>query len=257
VIADPVFYALAVPATLLAGISKGGFGGGIGFAGLMLMTFIMSPVQAAALFLPILCVMDLVGVWAYRRSWHRPSMTALLPGGLVGIAAGTLTFGLLSDAAIKVVVGALALAFALDHWIGRRERAAPAAPSAAKGAFWGAVSGYTSFLVHAGAPAFSVYMLPKKLDKSVFVGTSVMFFFIVNYVKLPPYAWLGLLEIGNLATSAALMPLAAAAMYLGVWMQRRVPGLWFYRVCYAMLFVTGAKLVLDEAAPLIRAIVHD
>ena len=65
-ITDPLFYAAAIPAVLLFGISKGGFGGGLGTAAVPLMALVISPVQAAAILLPILCLMDLVALWKFR-----------------------------------------------------------------------------------------------------------------------------------------------------------------------------------------------
>jgi uncharacterized membrane protein YfcA len=110
-IADPVFYALAVPAVLIAGISKGGFGGGVGIIAVPMMTLAISPVEAAAIMLPILCVMDLVGWWAYRKIWYRPHMGKILAAAMVGTLAGMLTFHSIDDNAIRLMVGFLAFAY--------------------------------------------------------------------------------------------------------------------------------------------------
>lgn len=254
-IADPWFYALALPAILVAGISKGGFGGGVGFLAVPMLALVISPIQAAAIMLPLLCVMDIVGVWGYRRHWHRANMAALLPGALAGIAIGTASFRYLDDDIIRLMVGALALGFTLHHWLGGGERGQAARPPTRAGApiggLWGAVAGFTSFIAHAGGPPFSVYVLPQRLDKTEFVGTSVIFFFAVNYAKLLPYAWLGLLDGGNLVTSAALMPLAPIGMLLGMWLHRRISPDWFYRLCYLMVFAAGIKLVYDGGTALL------
>lgn len=238
-----------MPAILLAGISKGGFAGGVGFIGVVLITFVIPAADAAAILLPILCIMDIAGGWAYRKTWDRPSMRALLPGALVGIAAGALLFREFSDQYLRLTVGAIGVVFALDYWIGRRGAGAPATPSAASGMLWGAVSGFTSTLIHAGAPAYSVYMLPKRLDRAVYVGTSAMFFLVVNYVKLLPYWWIGLFDARNLTTSLVLAPLAPVGIWLGVWLQRRIAAAPFYRICYGLLLLSGAKLMWDGVRP--------
>jgi len=111
--------------------------------------------------------------------------------------------------------------------------------------FWGAVSGFTSTLAHAGGPPFAIWMLPQKLDKTVLVATSVVFFLVVNYVKLVPYAWLGQLNRMNLAASLLFAPLAPLGIWLGVWLHRRVSERAFYQVSYALLFATGIKLIAD------------
>jgi len=58
------FYLVAIPAVVLVGLSKGGLGGALALMGVPLMALAVSPVQAAAIFLPILIVMDLVSLCA-------------------------------------------------------------------------------------------------------------------------------------------------------------------------------------------------
>jgi uncharacterized membrane protein YfcA len=249
VIQDFLFYALAVPAVLVAAISKGGFGGGLGILSVPAMALVVTPPQAAAIMLPILCFMDLFGLWAYWGKWSGPNMRIMLPGALVGIAVGALTFRYLDAAAIKLLIGLIALGFTLDYWFrGRKEATQPRGASAPRGGFWAAVSGYTSFVAHAGGPPASVYLLPQRLDKTAFVATTVIFFAVVNYVKLIPYAWLGQFDRSNLLTSLVLLPLAPIGMGLGIWLHKRVPATVFYRICYALVFVTGCKLVYDGVA---------
>jgi uncharacterized membrane protein YfcA len=88
-------------------------------------------------------------------------------------------------------------------------------------------------------------MLPQKLDKAVFVSTLLVFFAAMNYAKIVPYWWLGLLDFRNLATSLVLIPVGIAGTYLGVWLQTRINALWFYRIVHALLLLTGAKLLYD------------
>lgn len=247
VIAEPLFYALAVPAILVVGISKGGFGAGLGILAVPLMSLAVPPLQAAGIMLPLLCLMDLFGLYVYRRVWDRANMAVMLPAALVGIAIGTMSAGLLEERHIRLLIGVIAVAFVSDHWIGRRRRRAPKGRSVLKGGWWAAVSGFTSFLAHAGGPPLSVYLLPQRLDKTLFVGTTVVFFAVVNYAKLLPYAWLGQLGTDNLMTAVVLSPLAPLGMLLGVRLHRLISGGVFYEVCYAITFVAGLKLLYDGA----------
>ncbi len=250
IITNPWFYAAAVPGVLLTGISKGGFAGGIVLIAVPLMALTVSPVQAAGIMLPILILMDAIGVWAYRKSFDRRNLIIMLPGAVVGIAIGGLTAHLVSDDSVRLIIGAIAVAFTLHHWLRGGETRMANGTSIPKGAFWGAVGGYTSFVAHAGSPPFQVYMLPQKLDKKLFVGTSVMFFAVVNWVKLVPYAMLDQLSPGNLMTSALLLPLAPIGMMLGLWLHDIVPEKPFYRIIYAMIFLVGLKLLWDGASAL-------
>jgi hypothetical protein len=252
-ITDFWFYAAAIPAVLLVGLSKGGFAGGLGILGVPMMALTVSPLQAAGILLPILIAMDMIGVWAYRKSFHKHNLLLLVPGAAIGILIGALTASLVTDSFVRLLIGTIALAFALDHWIGRRAEAAPKGTNAPKGVFWGGVGGFTSFVAHAGGPPFQIYMLPQKLDKVVYVGTSVMFFTLVNLIKVPPYAMLGQFQSENLMTSLVLLPLAPIGMGLGIKALHVIPEKPFYRIAYAALFCVGLKLVWDGLEPWLGA----
>lgn len=243
-ILDPWFYVLAVPALMIVGISKGGFGSGIGLIAVPMMALTVPVPQAAAIMLPLLCVMDLVGLWTYWRRWDNAAMKALLPAAVIGVVVGALTFRLLSEPMLRLAIGLVAVAFVLDQWLGWRPKG-DAAPNKGKAYACGALSGYTSFVAHAGGPPLSVYLLPQRMDKTAFVATTVVFFAVVNYAKLLPYWALGQLPAGNLATSAALLPLAPAGMALGFWLHRRIDALVFFRICHWLLLLTGTKLLWD------------
>lgn len=250
-ITDPWFYAVAVPAVLLAAISKGGFGGGLAMLSVPLLSLLTPARQAAAIMLPILCLMDLVGVWAYRKTWHKTNLGILAAGAVVGIAIGTASFHVFSDAAIRFLVGCIAVAFSLDYWLHRKRDTTVTGTHVVKGMMWGALSGFTSFLAHAGGPPANAYLLPQRMDKTLFVGTMVVFFAAVNYAKLVPYWWLGLLPESNLTLSLILSPLAPIGVLLGIWLHRRISPVWFYRLCYLFLFATGSKLLYDGASALL------
>jgi uncharacterized membrane protein YfcA len=250
----PLFYPVAIFAILLTGVSKSGFGGGAAGIAVPLMSMFVAPPVAAAIMLPILCAMDVFGVHAYRGRWAREHLAVLLPGALVGIVVGAFAFGAMSLDAIRIVVGGIAVVFALNRWLRVSERIAARLaagrrpPGRVGGAFWGAMSGFTSTLAHAGGPPFVIYMLAHKPDKTVFVATSVVFFLVVNYTKLVPYYVLGQLNLDNLAASLVFAPLAPIGVWLGVRLHRRLSERVFYEVTNTLLFASGAKLVWDAFA---------
>ena len=246
-IADPLFYLVAIPAVLLTGISKGGFGSALGGIGVPIMALAISPLHAAAILLPVLCFMDLVGFRVYYRKWDVPNLKIMIPGALIGIVIGTLTFGMLTEDLIRMLIGGIAVAFTLNTWFGLAARQKPSTRSLFKGTFWSGVSGFTSFLAHAGGPPAMVYMLPQRLDKTSYVATISVFFMCVNFTKLLPYAWLGQLSMDNLATSLLLAPLVPIGVWLGLWLQQRVNTQWFYRISQTCLFLTGLQLIYQGA----------
>jgi uncharacterized membrane protein YfcA len=239
---EPLFWALAIPAVVLTGISKGGFGGGAAVA-TPLMALTIPPAQAAAIMLPVLCLMDIAGIRAYLGRWDRRVMSIIVPAGLAGSLIGALTFRHMNDDWIRIMLGVIALGFLLWTLFPRKNLRRK--PGDAAGWFWGTLAGFTSFITHAGSPPVMVYLVPQKLDKDAFIATSLVFFFALNYAKIIPYVWLGLFDARVLSTSALLVPVGIGGIYFGLWLQRRIDVRWFYRLIYTLLFVTGTKLLYD------------
>ncbi len=250
-ITDPWFYAVAIPAVLLFGISKGGFGGGLGTAAVPMMALVISPVQAAAILLPILCIMDLVAMWKFRGKWLWPELKVLLPASLLGILAGTLLFEYMSVSIVRLIVGVVAISFTLHHWISKKRSSGAdlAHYPRSYALLGGSVAGFTSFVAHSGGPPISMYLLRRPLDRTDFAGTTILFFAVVNYVKLIPYAWLGQFDTDNLATSAALVVLAPIGVLIGAWLHQRVTDRFFFGLVYVLLFAIGLKLIVDGVTP--------
>jgi len=249
-IIDPWFYAAAIPAVLLTGISKGGFAGGFGVIAVPLMALVISPVQAAAILLPILCVMDLVALWKFRGKWVWPELRILLPASLIGIVFGTLLFEYMSASVVRLIVGVMAITFTASFWINKKGVELRDYPRA-YGLIGASVAGFTSFVAHAGGPPISMYLLRRPLNRTDFVATAIVFFAVVNYVKLVPYAWLGQFNTANLATSAVLVLLAPIGVLIGVSLHKRVSERFFFVLVYVLLFVVGLKLVYDGVTGLI------
>ena len=241
---DPIFYAAAIPAVLITGISKGGFGG-IALLAVPLMSLVISPVQAAAIMLPILLAMDVSSIIAYRGKWDKRNLMILLPGAIIGIIIGALTAHLVNDDSIKLIVGSIAVLFTLHFIFKGRTATAIKNPSTPLGVFLGSMSGYTSFVAHAGAPTYQLYMLPQKLDRQVYMGTSVIFFAALNAIKVVPYALLGMLALGNLGTSLVLLPLAPVGVAIGVWLNKNISNEIFYRIVYGAIFLVGISLIYE------------
>jgi uncharacterized membrane protein YfcA len=251
-ITNPVFYALAVPSVTLLGLAKGGFSG-LGLLSLPLMALVISPVQAAAITLPILIVQDVVSVWAYRHAWDRRNLFILVPAATFGILSGYLLAARVSDAAVALAVGVISIAFALRRLVLERRATPPevAPADVPRGLLWGWVAGFTSMIAHAGGPPFQIYVMPQRLPRDVFVGTGAIMFGLINWIKVPPYIALGQFTAENLATSSALFPVAIASTWAGVWLVRRVPAERFYTLIYILLILVGAQLIYNGARALL------
>lgn len=252
---DPFFYLVAIPAVFLLGLTKGGFAG-IGVVAVPMMTLAVSPVMAASITLPILLVQDVVSVWSFRKSWDRGILMLMLPAAAVGIFLGWALAALVDEAAVELAVGAISVVFALQRlWAERAVKAsdqiAPGPGRPWLGAICGAAAGFTSQIAHAGGPPFQIYVLPRRLPRDTFIGTSALFFGVVNWMKVPAYVALGQFTPKVLATAGVMLPLAVASTWAGVWLVRRVPSEGFYKVIYGLLVLVGGKLMVDGARGLL------
>jgi uncharacterized membrane protein YfcA len=244
-ITDPLFYAVAIPAVILLGLSKGGFTG-VGMLAMPLIALVISPIHGAAILLPILIVQDAVGVLAYRRDWDRRNIAILLPSTFGGALLGYLFAARVSEEAISFSVGVISILFASYQLIKRQrlERApAPARARIGTGLLCGAMAGFASMVANAGAPLFQVYVIPQRLPKELFVGTGILFFAALNWFKLPLFIALGQLTQSSLLTSAALFPLAIASTWTGVLLVRKVSSERLFTLIYLLLIGIGAKLL--------------
>ena len=244
VIDDPFFYAVAVPAVLLLGVSKSGFGAGFGSLAVPLMALAIPVPQAAAILMPLLLVMDLMGLAAFRNDFDKKLLRFMLPFAMLGIVLGTMLFKLLDARVVAGIVGASTLLFLAQRLL-FPPRADSAPPPRWVGALLLTTAGFTSFIAHAGGPPVNAYAIPLKLRPLLFTGTMAFLFFFVNMAKWLPYAWLGLLGWSNLATSMVLLPLAPLGVWVGVKIARRISPQLFYRFVLWGMFLTGCKLLWD------------
>ena len=207
------------------------------------MSFAMSPLQAAGILLPLLIIMDFSAIYLYWKKWINSILKIVIPASIIGILFGTLTFEFTNEDQIRIMVGIISIIFVLVSFIQKNNYLLK--PTKLKGYFWSSVAGYTSFLIHAGNPPINFYMLPLKLDKISFIGTMTLAFMVINLVKLVPYYFVGLLAPSNLMISLYLLPLAFISVLLGYFLQKRIPEKLFFNIVYILLFLSGCKLIYD------------
>ena len=238
------FWIAAVIASALVGAGKGGIPI-VGMLGVPVLALVIPPGLAAGLLLPVYVVSDIFGLWAYRKDYDARVLAIALPGAMVGIGVGWATASVVPEAAVRVLIGVIGLAFALNLLLRRGVMAEPQPARVGPGLFWGAMTGFTSFVSHAGAPPWQVFTLPLGLSRSVFAGTSTIAFAVINAAKLPPYWQLGLLSTTNLKVAAMLFLPACIAVFAGVGLVKRLPEKLFFRLVVWALLLISIKLVWD------------
>ncbi|MEX0971044.1 MAG: sulfite exporter TauE/SafE family protein [Paracoccaceae bacterium] len=244
---DLHFFMFAVPAVLFAGLSKGGFGSGAAFAAAPFLALAIDPKLAVGLMLPLLMLMDVAGLRAFWRGWNWPVARALMVGMLPGVAIGALVFRQTNPDILRLLIGGIAIAFVAFQLARARGwlKVTPRGVSPGRGMFWGLVAGFTSFVSHAGGPPATVYLLSQNLSKRAFQSTTVLAFWWVNLIKVPPYIAIGLFTPQTLLANLYLAPVAVVGVLCGVWLHNRTSDRVFFGLAYAFLVLTGLKLIYD------------
>ena len=231
-------------AATMVGLSKGGLPT-VGMLSVPILSLFMSPVKAVVMLLPIYIISDMVGLWLYRKNFSAINLKILVPAGVGGVLVGWLTAALVSDTAVKMMIGLMGVGFVFNAWRQRNTAQAPSPARWGKGLFWGGLSGFTSFISHAGGPPFQVYLLPQKLSKRVFAGTSTLFFAFINLAKLGPYHQLQPYGPAEMTGALVLIPFALVGTVVGAYLTRKIADDWFFKWVQAGLLLISLKLIMD------------
>ena len=236
------FWVVAVIGAILTGVGKGGIPI-VGALVVPVMSLVMPPVAAAGLMLPVYVVSDWFGLYAYRKEFDTRVLAIAMAGLTVGVGVGWSIARFIPEGWVTVLVGTIAVAFSLNQLLRKPVIVEPRRAEIGPGMFWCTISGFTSFVSHTGGPPYQVWTLPLGMKKAVFAGTSTIAFAYINAVKLLPFYLLGEITPTSLETAVVLMPIAAAAVFLGVWAVRRLPEKLFFRIVTWSLLVIGADLI--------------
>ncbi|MEE2944311.1 MAG: sulfite exporter TauE/SafE family protein [Pseudomonadota bacterium] len=241
---DLQFFAVAALAVTFAGVSKGGFGGGPAFAASAILALVATPTQAIGLMLPLLMLMDVTALRPFWKKWDWVRAKIMIIGAVPGVALGAVFYKITNDDVLRLLIGLVSLGFVVwQLW--PKTRVKEANFSAPVGLIAGLVAGFTSFISHAGGPPGAMYLLSQKLDKTTYHATMTLIFWIVNMVKVIPYAFLGIFTFDTVFNGILLAPFAIIGVWLGVRAHYVLSEVVFFRLTYALLAMTGGKLIFD------------
>ena len=246
------FWSVAAIAAILVGMGKGGLPV-VGMLSVPVLALAVSPVTAAGLLLPVYVVSDMFGLYAYRHAFDRRVLAIMVPSMTIGVVLGYYTASVVSEDWVTVLVGRIGVIFALNLLIRRKVQDEPRRAELPAGLFWGAITGFVSFVSHSGGPPYQVYTLPLGMKKAVYAGTSTIAFTYCNAIKLIPYYMLGQINLYSLEKVIVLMPLAAAAVFLGVKLVKVLPERLFFQLVTWALLLVSIKLMYDGAAGVLAA----
>jgi uncharacterized membrane protein YfcA len=237
------FWLAAVVAALLVGAGKGGLPM-VAMLSVPVMSFVMPPMLGAALLLPVYVISDIYGIFIYRRSFSPRNLAILIPASAIGIAVGYLIADRIDDNDVRILIGLVGLSFLAIRLRAQFGGTPPPRPAdVPRGVFWGALAGFTSFVSHAGGPAFQVYALPQQMPKMMFAGTSTILFAVINLMKVPPYIGLGILDWGDANVVVLLAPVAVFGAWLGYRITMIIPERVFFRLVEVALLLISVNLI--------------
>jgi len=250
---DVPFYLVAGIAVVILGLSKGGFAG-VGMISTPLLALVIGPIAAAGVIFPILIVQDLIAVAMYRRTFNWQILATMVPGAAVGVCLAYLLASAIPGWAVEMVLGIVSLLFSLqqiNRQLGRLSlQHLGKAHAQWLGVLSGMGSGFTSMIAHAGTPPFQFYVMPKGLDRDMYVGTSVLFFAATNAMKAPAFIALGQLSVDRLKTTLIFLPLAVASSWAGVRLVQTIDIRKFNTVITIILLGVSVTLVCQGVAGL-------
>lgn len=239
-----VFWALGIVAALCTGLSKGGMPA-FSMLAVPVLALVISPVTAAGLLLPVFLFSDIFGVWAYRHEYRADLLKIAAVGSFVGCLIGWLTAHIVSDDLVRVLIGMIGAVFALNYLFRRKPDAPARAPTWGLGIFWTTIAGFTSFVSHAGAPPWQVWVMPLRLTKLAFAGTTTFVFAMMNITKIVPYYFLGQLDPANLRVAAMLLVPAVTGVFIGYRLTKILPDKVFFGFVTWALLAVSLKLIWD------------
>jgi len=246
---EPWQWALLIGGAVLVGMAKTGLAG-LGTLFIAIFANVLPTKQATGLVLPLLIFGDVVAVVVYRRHTQWPQLLRLFPWAGLGVIVGFLAMDRINNEQARILVGGIiVILMGLHLW--RRGRGGQAeerwkekGPPAVVVAGTGVLAGFTTLIANAAGPLMAIYLLALRLPKLEFLGTSAVFFLLLNLFKVPFMVNLGLVNGPSLMTNLALAPAVWAGAFAGRWLVHRINQRWFEIFTLSMTAVAGLKLLL-------------
>jgi uncharacterized membrane protein YfcA len=235
---------LLVTSSLIMGMSRGGLGGGLGLLGVLIAAQVLNPIAAAVFLLPILIITDPISVYIYHRSIDWRSLKELMPGVIIGVVLGAILISGITPNILQTIIGALSLSLVFNGVRDYFGKTKVTVLSKKWGFGLGTLAGFSSFLIHAGLPPVAAYILPKKMPRSEFMGTTAVFFFITNLIKLIPYFALGMFTFELIKLTIIMVPISLLGIWIGKFINGKISDKWFYFLVYSSVFFLGIRLII-------------
>ncbi|MCI0535905.1 MAG: sulfite exporter TauE/SafE family protein [Verrucomicrobiales bacterium] len=239
--------ALAALGVLFIGLSKAGFGGGMGMLTMPLCVVAFGAKDALGILLPLLCAGDAFSLYYFWGKWQRRNLVYLLPSVFVGVIIGVRLIGQFSPRELNIAIGTLAVLFVSFQFVKETIFRAEGvfSPNHFVGVPVGLAAGITSTFAHGAGPIVSLFLIPQKMPKEIYAGTTILVFTWINWIKLVFFLAHQIVTRDTIVTSLHFFPLVPIGVVLGVWLNRRISEQLFCRLIYAFTFAAGLQLIFN------------
>lgn len=239
---EPWQWALAILAALVVGISKAGIGG-LGMLAVLIFAQIFPAKQATGVVLPLLCFGDIMAAAAYRQHANWMHIRRLFPWTAAGVVIGYFALDRVNEQQARAMIGGIVLGLVVMHLVRRRFAGHEAEHGAWFAPMIGVLAGFTTLVANAAGPLMVIYLLAMRLPKMDFVGTSAVFFLLMNLFKVPFMVYLGLINAQSFVLNLWLAPVVVAGAWFGRRWVMRIEQRTFENMALALSVVAGFNLL--------------
>ena len=238
---------ITIIAVILIGISKAGFGGGVGIVTTPLLSLVFPAKAVIGFLLPVIIIADWFIIYHYRKEPDLKNLKILAPGAILGIITGTLFVDYISDAQLKRIIGIVALVFLIIQFLRiRYGEKGNYNPKWWHGILTGTLAGFISSIAHSAGVVIAMFLLPQNFPKRVYVATMAFFFAAVNLLKVIPYISIDLITTETLKTGAMFVIFVPVGVLIGTWLNRKISQDVFTRIIYALVFIIAVQLLIGD-----------
>ena len=227
-------------------LSKGGLGGMAGSLSTPLMALVLPVNQVLGLLLPIMLLADVFSIALHWRRWNGRLVWLLIPGGVLGVSIGTYFIANVSTQVLRIGLATIALLFVVYKLLEKRILGSIKYQEKNwHGWLAGSTAGFTSAIAHSGVPPISIYLMLQNVSPRVFVATSVLFYALLNWIKVPFYYFTGMFDFQRLWQIAWVFPIVPFGVWIGRWLVTKVSKVVFDNIILALLVITALLLIFE------------
>lgn len=240
---DSVQYIVLMLAAVLIGINKTGMPG-IGTLPVVMLTMVFPTVLSTGIQLLLLATADIMAVCYYKISGNLKLVFKLLPCACVGLAIGSYSLNHIeNEDMLRRVIGGIIIFIALVGII--KDIYFPKSRPPANiflAALIGMTAGFTTQVANAAGPIMALYLLAMRLPKEEYMGTSVLFFVMLNWIKMPIFILEDRITLNALYIMLPMIPMLVVGAWLGVVFVKKAPQRVFNLIVQSLVLISAIKL---------------